>query len=322
MAKKYYLFGRNTSTNKLEAINIESGRLYSNNYNYEYDNKSFQEIDLYTMSYSSKGELKKNTNLNLDDFFVVSKGNDETIYYPIILCNDEMSPALKKVAEGYNNDYLDGIYVDIILDEFSAKIYSDIEFYKFVITNYPDLYSDFIKNFNEYKTSSNLWSKSFYPVIRQMVESFNKYKQSSNSYDNIETKKVDFLDNKYDIKKSGKTAEKINVIYDFLSEIDHDFIVIDNQSFIINREHISCDEAEEKQLDSIDPKIKRLFYLISTFNFVNRYENQKYADLKNTLVTDLMNYLRNDKKLNIVYAFTLLYNKCKKEKRNINYGKK
>ena len=40
MAKKYYLFGRNTGTNKLEVINIEDGKTYGDNHNYEYDDNT------------------------------------------------------------------------------------------------------------------------------------------------------------------------------------------------------------------------------------------------------------------------------------------
>lgn len=322
MAKKYYLFGRNTGTNKLEVINIEDGKTYGDNHNYEYDDNTLQEIDLFTLDFSSKDDIKKRTNSNSDDFFIVSKSNDETIYYPIILSNDEMSSAIKKLAQGFGYDYLDGVYVDIILDEFSAKIYSDLDFYKFIISNYPELYSDFIKSFKDYRTSNNTWSKSLYPIIRQTVESLKKYKQQKNSYDNIDNKKVDFLDNKYNSKKDEIITSKINRIFSFVNDLDYDFIVIENRNFKINKDYISCDTAEEKQLDSLDVKVKRLLFLITTCNFVNMFENIKHKDVINSLESELMNYLRDENKLNTLYAFVQLYNKCKNEKRNVKYGKK
>ena len=319
---KYYLLGRNNSTNKFETVDIDYGKIYREDYDYQSDNNSLQDIDLFTMKFTGIDEFKRYLNANSNEFFIVCKNNDETTYYPVIYNNDQMSSALKKMAMSQKDDSLDSIYVDIILDEFTSKLYSDINFYKFIAISYPDLYIQFINCFKNYKTSNNLWSNSTYPIFRQIVESFSKYQQYTNCFDNLENKKVDFLDNKYDPKKDNNIRSKINYILDFVKNLKHDSIIVDKNVFIINSDYISCDSDISEILNSIDPRFKRLLYLISNCSFVNEYETEKYNEIEESLNNKLVNYLRKDINLNIVYAFVLLYNKCKIERENMKYGKK
>ena len=44
---KYYLFSRNSTNNKLDVIDIDRENIYSDNYDYQSDGRSLQEIDLY-----------------------------------------------------------------------------------------------------------------------------------------------------------------------------------------------------------------------------------------------------------------------------------
>ena len=55
--KKYYLFARNSTNNKLDVIDIDRENIYSDNYDYQSDGRSLQEIDLYTTKFNSCIEL-------------------------------------------------------------------------------------------------------------------------------------------------------------------------------------------------------------------------------------------------------------------------
>lgn len=325
---KYYLFARNSTNNKLDVIDIDRENIYSDNYDYQSDGRSLQEIDLYTTKFNFCIELKKKIGTDSDEFFIVSRANDKVSYYPVIYSSDKMSSSLRKLAKQYDNEYLDAIYVDILLDEFSSEIINDIEYYKFVISNYPNLYKHYLNNFTQYKysNSDNIWIISLYPVIREIVESLNKYR---NRYSNTNTNcdynlsdKFDFLDNKFDTEKERLDVDKINYIFEFVDKLNYDSIVINNKLFNINTSYLYCDENVSKQLNSLDDRIKRLFYLISVCRFVNGYENKKYNTIVNSLKDELIEYLGTGNNLNSVYCFVKLYEKCMEKKENIIYGKK
>ena len=325
---KYYLFARNSTNNKLDVIDIDRENIYSDNYDYQSDERSLQEIDLYTTKFNSCIELKKKIGTDSDEFFIVSRVDDKVSYYPVIYSSDKMSSSLRKLAKQYDNEYLDAIYVDIILDEFSSEMINDIDYYKFVISNYPDLYKHYLNNLTQYKygNSDNIWIISLYPVIREIVESLNKY---NNYYIDTNTNcgytlsdKFDFLDNKFDTEKERLDIDKINYIFEFVDKLNYDSIVINNKLFNINTSYLYCDENVSKQLNSLDDRIKRLFYLISVCRFVNGYENKKYNTIVNSLKDELIEYLGTGNNLNSVYCFVKLYEKCMEKKENIIYGKK
>lgn len=312
-----HLLGIN-ETNNVEHLNIPEDIIYNKRNNKFNQTKScsLNDLDLFTTRFDSLESLLKHISIveeqpnNYKKLFIAAQDTiGEVKYFDVLYKNDKYVDILKSLI---GKSSFDNMYVNIIVDSFSNMINSDLSFYRYVVTKHLDIYLDYLKEFSNYRSSAggNEWYLSSYHVLRRLAEIINSYKNKDKDTNNFS---FDF--NTYSSDDSNeKQRDRINHIVDFVMSLDDDTFVYENGSIKLNSVKVNFTCEEDNQFELIGYKIRKMMYLVSVTNSMISPGDKSFELIRDKLIQLFLTYLKDNKdNVNIVYSFTLLYNKYKKQ---------